>query len=286
MRASLSAIPLQLFPAKAIITHQSPLEFHHYDARGHVIAVNNGDTVLVRGFQSWTGQPYISGGGLSGKYYLQQFHFHWGDSDTTGSEHTLDLLHYPVEVHFVHVLEGHNETAAHNATHVIAVVSVMLQVADEDDVLANLEDAVIANKYPWLRRLYVPQQTVSNPNPSDIVEKYAYSPAGLLPKNTVTFFHYEGSLTTPPCTEGVVWTILVEPRYVSEKKLNFLRHHVTTEGEHLRHNWRPTQPLNNRTIYLNRYFNVTKKSEKEQNHRRLLYIARAYYETGKLTGNL
>ncbi|KIH65279.1 hypothetical protein ANCDUO_04401 [Ancylostoma duodenale] len=86
----------------------------------------------------------------------------------------------------------------------------------------------------------------------DIVEKYAYSPAGLLPKDTVTFFRYEGSLTTPPCTEGVVWTILVEPRYVSEKELNFLRHHVTTEGEHLRHNWRPTQPLNNRTIYLNR----------------------------------
>ncbi|KIH65278.1 hypothetical protein ANCDUO_04400 [Ancylostoma duodenale] len=110
---------------------------------------------------------FSSGGGLSGKYYLQQFHFHWGDSDTTGSEHTLDLLHYPVEVHFVHVLEGHNETAAHNATHVIAVVSVMLQVADEDDVLANLEDAVIANKYPWTWRwlslMYAPQDLARFP---------------------------------------------------------------------------------------------------------------------------
>ncbi|KIH65800.1 carbonate dehydratase, eukaryotic-type [Ancylostoma duodenale] len=92
---------------------------------------------------------FSSGGGLSGKYYLQQFHFHWGDSDTTGSEHTLDLLHYPVEVHFVHVLEGHNETTAHNATHAIAVVSVMLQVADDkDDVLTNLEDAIIATNTP------------------------------------------------------------------------------------------------------------------------------------------
>ncbi|KAL6729413.1 hypothetical protein Aduo_000467 [Ancylostoma duodenale] len=236
MRTSLSAIPLRLFPAKAVITHQSPLEFHHYDARGHVTAINNGHTVLVRGFQSWTEQPYISGGGLSGKYYLQQFHFHWGDSDTTGSEHTLDLLHYPVEVHFVHVLEGHNETTAHNATHAIAVVSVMLQVADDkDDVLTNLEDAIIATN-----------------TPDNVFEKYAYSPAGLLPKDTVTFFRYEGSLTTPPCTEGVVWTILVQPRYVSENELNFLRQHITTEGELLRYNWRPTQPLNNRTIYLNR----------------------------------
>ncbi|KIH65799.1 hypothetical protein ANCDUO_03875 [Ancylostoma duodenale] len=86
----------------------------------------------------------------------------------------------------------------------------------------------------------------------NVFEKYAYSPAGLLPKDTVTFFRYEGSLTTPPCTEGVVWTILVQPRYVSENELNFLRQHITTEGELLRYNWRPTQPLNNRTIYLNR----------------------------------
>ncbi|EPB73123.1 carbonate dehydratase, eukaryotic-type [Ancylostoma ceylanicum] len=117
-------------------------------------------------------------------------------------------------------------------------VSVMLQVADEDDVLANLEDAIIAT------------------NTSDnVVVKYEYSPAGLLPKDTATFFRYEGSLTTPPCTEGVIWTILAEPRYV-RNELNFLREHATEEGDHLRHNWRPTQPLNNRVIYLNR-MNIT-----------------------------
>ncbi|EYC37257.1 hypothetical protein Y032_0811g2465 [Ancylostoma ceylanicum] len=239
--------PINLDIAKAVITNHSPLEFHHYDAKGRVTAVNNGHTELVQGFQSWTEQPYISGGGLKGRYYLQQFHFHWGDVDSTGSEHTLHLLHYPMEIHFVHILEGHNETSVHNGTGVIAVVSVMLQVADEDDVLANLEDAIIAT------------------NTSDnVVVKYEYSPAGLLPKDTATFFRYEGSLTTPPCTEGVIWTILAEPRYV-RNELNFLREHATEEGDHLRHNWRPTQPLNNRVIYLNRYGYLNEDHPKARN---------------------
>jgi len=37
-------------------------------------------------------------GGLSNKYYLEQFHFHWGTTDTVGSNHTVDGHAYPMEV--------------------------------------------------------------------------------------------------------------------------------------------------------------------------------------------
>ncbi|KHJ85599.1 hypothetical protein OESDEN_14671 [Oesophagostomum dentatum] len=48
-----------------------------------------------------------------------------------------------------------------------------------------------------------------------------YSPKALLPRDTSTFFRYEGSLTTPPCTEGVIWTVLAEPVYVSKQQVYF-----------------------------------------------------------------
>jgi len=53
------------------------------------------------------GDLQIDGGGLSGKYALQHFHFHWGSSDRVGSEHWLDGAIYPLEVsssYFVIVL--------------------------------------------------------------------------------------------------------------------------------------------------------------------------------------
>jgi len=40
----------------------------------------------------------ISGGSLPYTYKLDQFHFHWGSEDNTGSEHTVDSMHAPMEV--------------------------------------------------------------------------------------------------------------------------------------------------------------------------------------------
>ena len=42
----------------------------------------------------------LSGGGLPEDFTFEQLHFHWGASDTTGSEHTLDGAQYPLEVCF------------------------------------------------------------------------------------------------------------------------------------------------------------------------------------------
>lgn len=40
----------------------------------------------------------ISGGGLQVTYNIDQFHFHWGENSSIGSEHTIDSQHYPLEV--------------------------------------------------------------------------------------------------------------------------------------------------------------------------------------------
>ena len=65
----------------------------------------------------------------------------------------------------------------------------------------------------------------------------------LLPKNP-HYFSYSGSLTTPPCTEGVRWIVLQEPIEISEEDV---RRFVEIIG----YNARPVQPLGGREIYEN-----------------------------------
>lgn len=56
------------------------------------------------------------------------------------------------------------------------------------------------------------------------------------------FWRYQGSLTTPPCTEGIIWTIFKEPIMFMEKQMKILRHNVNYED------YRGPQPLYNRIV--------------------------------------
>uniref|UniRef100_A0A7I4XTK6 Carbonic anhydrase n=1 Tax=Haemonchus contortus TaxID=6289 RepID=A0A7I4XTK6_HAECO len=227
--------PIDLDINEAVIVDWSHLEFHNYDARGSIEAENNGHTELIQGFQTWSKRPYITGGNLVGRYYLQQFHFHWDGNDRFGSEHTLDGLHYPLEVHFVHIRQDLNESTAQGIADGIAVVAVQFQLATKGEALFNLEK--------------VTEDTHNLESKSGVP---SYTPGSLLPPDTSTFFRYYGSLTTPPCSENVIWTILVQPNYVSEEQLHILRRHLREDGSLLIDNWRKTQPMNGRTLYLNK----------------------------------
>lgn len=50
----------------------------------------------------------------------------------------------------------------------------------------------------------------------------------LLPDSTGVFYHYVGSLTTPPCTAGVAWYVLADPQPISKSQLEKLREYTTT----------------------------------------------------------
>ncbi|KAK6745048.1 hypothetical protein RB195_011637 [Necator americanus] len=171
--------PIDLDIGEAIVVNWEPLKFHNYDSRGDIVAENNGHTELVQGFQSWTKRPYITGGNLKGKYYLQQFHFHWDGNDRFGSEHTLNGLHYPMEVHFVHIREGLNETNAHHVVGGVAVIGVQFQLAVQGEALFDLEK--------------VTEATNSSDSKGNVP---SYSPGSLLPHETTTFFRYTASHPT------------------------------------------------------------------------------------------
>ncbi|HCK84536.1 MAG TPA: hypothetical protein DHW63_08475, partial [Hyphomonadaceae bacterium] len=139
-------------------------------------------------------------------YNLAQFHFH------APAEHTLDGRAYPVELHFVH----------RNSTGRLAVVGVFIEEGAENAALA----ALLQHK----------------PHAQGEASHLSLDPNALLP-NDRTYFAYAGSLTTPPCTQGVRWNVLRTPIQGSPAQIAALREALGASSRHL-------QTLNQRTVLL------------------------------------
>uniref|UniRef100_A0A7E4USR0 Carbonic anhydrase n=1 Tax=Panagrellus redivivus TaxID=6233 RepID=A0A7E4USR0_PANRE len=214
------------------ISHYNKLHFVHYHNAGSVNVTNNGHSVTVSGFETWgPNQPYIYSGGLAHKYKLVQFHAHWSQDYLTGSEHTVGGLHYPAEVHFVHIRDGYTVATAANLSDGIAVVGVFLNLGTPNVGISMLKAAL---------------SDVVSVGPVTKVD--GFRPKTLLPQNTESFYRYEGSLTTPGCNEAVIWTVLTDPVTVTEDQLNLFRNLKDHHDNMLATNYRPTQPLNGRQI--------------------------------------
>ena len=163
-----------------------------------------------------------------GIYELQQFHFHWGATSNEGSEHTVDGQTYSGELHFV----TRNTTGDDAAGDAFAVLGVLM-VSDSSMAVAGSWKELLDN---------IPTQDQM------INSVSAVRPADLLPDN-LHYYYYEGSLTTPPCSEVVQWFLLRTPLSVPSTFLDTLRSTVTgMEGQSLCTNFRVPQPLNGRQV--------------------------------------
>lgn len=139
-------------------------------------------------------------------YELRQFHFH------APSEHTIDGRAQAMELHLVHVA----------ADETIAVVGLLLAEGEDNAALQPVFAAMPETAGPEHRV----------PGSVDL--------AALLPAVPTTY-RYLGSLTTPPCAEGVQWLLFTEPGQISAAQLAAFR---KINGS----NARPVQPLNVREV--------------------------------------
>lgn len=87
--------------------------------------------------------------------------------------------------------------------------------------------------------------TTGNPMVQKVLNNVGKStemnPADLLPKHSEHYFHFVGSLTTPPCSENVQWYVMKEVQSVSKEQITAMRKYYAN-------NYRPVQPLNGRRV--------------------------------------
>ncbi|XP_077533563.1 carbonic anhydrase-like isoform X2 [Haemaphysalis longicornis] len=200
--------------------------------------INDGHTAMVM-LAADSRSATISEGGLQGTYRLAQFHFHWGSTSSKGAEHLLNGIQYAMELHLVHVNTKYSTNAQALAQpDGFAVVGVLFDVARNDNpALSGIVQTLRQMTQQNSKRMTLPAGT---------------TPASLLPYNTFMHYRYRGSLTTPPCSEAVIWTVFAYLNTISEAQLQAFRSlEGKTPGTPLVNNFRPVQPLNGRPVYNN-----------------------------------
>lgn len=140
------------------------------------------------------------------QYELAQFHFH------RPAEERVNGRSFEMVAHLVHKdYEGN-----------LAVVAALLESGTEHPVIQSVWD-----------NLPLEQKLESSPGISIDMNQF-------LPDNR-SYWTYMGSLTTPPCTEGVTWIVLKQPQQMSSEQIAIF-------SRFYRHNARPIQPVNSRLI--------------------------------------
>uniref|UniRef100_A0A3Q1G6Q0 Carbonic anhydrase XIV n=1 Tax=Acanthochromis polyacanthus TaxID=80966 RepID=A0A3Q1G6Q0_9TELE len=79
----------------------------------------------------------------------------------------------------------------------------------------------------------------------------AFDVQSLLPKDLGRYYRYNGSLTTPPCYQSVIWTLFHERVQISKAQVRFRHRHTTGIADRmlLQDNYRTTQALNHRVVF-------------------------------------
>ncbi len=171
---------------------------------------NSGHAAQVNLPSNYSGQLVIG----KDSYPLIQFHFH------APSEHTLQtnqgITQYAAELHYVHT----------RADGKMAVLGVFLD--DTENVPNSTFQTILDN---------MPTVAGATNAPTGI----QLNPTALLPKNKTTLYTYAGSLTTPPCSEGVNWYVLSEPLKVSTGQIAQLQTIYNNSN-------RSTQAINSRVV--------------------------------------
>ncbi len=164
--------------------------------------VNDGRTIKV------TYQPGSSLTLDDRVYELLQFHFH------QPSEHLILGKAAEMEVHFVHKNE---------ATGDLVVLAVLMSQGELNLALDSI----------W--------QKISLADHRAKVSDLTINALQLLPENSRQYYRYQGSLTTPPCSEIVTWLVFKQPVSISKSQLTSFR-------EIMSNNARPIQALNQRFL--------------------------------------
>jgi carbonic anhydrase len=199
----LQQAPIAL-PASGDADHAAPLAFAYHPSRPTLL--NTGHMLQVI---AAAGSTVVVGPTPDDRYELVQFHFH------SPSEHAIAGKAFDMEVHLVH----------RNASGKLLVVAVLLEKGRENPTLAPIF-------------ALAPTEVGKELHPEGLS---MVDPGALLPARA-GYFRYEGSLTAPPCSEGVSWYVMSTAGEVSDGQI--ARYQSLFHGS----TNRPRQPLGARRV--------------------------------------
>lgn len=205
----------------------APLKFEHWGrfALGTATNITNGRSINFAPAPGTQDAIFIN---HKGRYVLQQFHMHWGLASGEGSEHVLNGKQYEAEIHFVHLKEGANPAAPSGDSY--AVLGVFCEEEPQGETTGVWKQLLVPKDYGA-------QLPIFDVNYKD-----------LLPTDTEPYYHYEGSLTTPPCSEIVMWYVLKNHIKIPSTVLNQFRQITDVNGNRMGATFRKVQPMNGRIV--------------------------------------
>ncbi|HEY6291205.1 MAG TPA: carbonic anhydrase family protein [Terriglobia bacterium] len=196
---------------------QSPIDIRHaekaelpalrfeYQSAPLKYLINNGYTIRVNYHDAPGSGSFLMVGGK--RYQLMQFHFH------RPSEESIHGKPYDMVLHLMHQA-GDGKVAG---------VAVLLKAGSANATIQQI----------W-------EHMPETQGREEEIAGVEVNPAGLLPLDAA-YYTYMGSLTAPPCSEGVTWFVLKTPVDISAEQINaFARLYP--------HDVRPVQPLNGRVV--------------------------------------
>lgn len=181
------------------------LKFHYAENIRLTEVINNGHSIE---FDFEPGDSLVYNKEF---FHLKQIHFH------EPSEHTINGVRFPIELHLVHSSDQGN----------YVVLSVLGREGKEEESFSFFDK-------------YVHLTPGSSMITHEDVDLQKISPG------TDSYFSYKGSLTTPPCSENVNWIIFKNRLVLSAKTIKLLRENMPIN------NYRSAQPLNGRTVYFHK----------------------------------
>ncbi|XP_012864722.1 PREDICTED: carbonic anhydrase-related protein [Dipodomys ordii] len=235
---------------------------------------NDGHTIQV----ILKSKSVLSGGPLpqGHEFELYEVRFHWGRENQRGSEHTVNFKAFPMEgvmrilliMSYEYCICG--TCGKYSTCHIIFNPSQLHLIHWNSTLFGSIDEAVgkphgiaiialfvqIGKEHVGLKAVTEILQDIQYKGKSKTIP--CFNPNTLLPDPLLRdYWVYEGSLTIPPCSEGVTWILFRYPLTISQlqiEEFRRLRTHVKgaelVEGCDgiLGDNFRPTQPLSDRVI--------------------------------------
>ncbi len=221
-----SQSPVNIETARVGVLRGSPLLLSY---QGSELAIENTGHVVEVPIPAGVNDVLQIGGD---RYMLTQYHFH------APAEHTVNGAHADVEGHFVH-------TNAQGAT---AVVGVFYRIGHRpnallEQILLNAPETSGAEGPP-----------MGEANPAELFRRLGGVSVTRGRVHVDSFYAYDGSLTTPGCTENVRWSVLSHGGHVSKAAVRRFHEVISKFANYggYPNNNRPVQPLNGRVVKLRR----------------------------------